>query len=63
MSERFNLFVKLKYASGRIDPRYLLIADIATREEAERFAHNAVVYNPGVVLAAWIEPAPKESNQ
>jgi len=64
MSERFNLYVKLKYADGRIEQRHLLIEDIATREEAERLAVNAVTYNPGVVLHAWVEPAPaKESNR
>jgi hypothetical protein len=45
MSERFNLYVKLRYVDGRIEQRHLLIENIATREEAERFAHNAIVYN------------------
>jgi len=64
MSERFNLYVKLKYADGHINERHLLIEDIATREEAERLAHDAIVYNAGVVLSARIEPAPaKESKR
>jgi hypothetical protein len=55
--ERFHVFAKIQHDDGDIEPRRLWLENFTRKGDAEMAANQATKYNPGIVLAAWVEIA------
>jgi hypothetical protein len=59
MKNLYDVYVKMKFKDGTIIHRHLWLDNLRSQADARMAASQAVDYNKGVVLAAWVEPAPE----